>query len=57
MLAMVFVASFFLKPLERPIMTLLARIIESDTPVFTLLLGGGAGIVKVIHGLAMLIIG
>jgi hypothetical protein len=39
----IFMASFLLVPFRRPIMTLWARVIESDKPVFTLLLGGIAG--------------
>jgi hypothetical protein len=45
----VFIASFFLRPLQRPIMTLWARIIESEKPVFTLLFGGIAAIAKAIQ--------
>jgi hypothetical protein len=47
-LTIVFVASFLLRPLQRPIMTLWARIIESDKPVFTLVFGGGAALAKAI---------
>ena len=53
----VFVASFFLKTIQLPIMTLWARIIESNKPVFTLLFGGGATIVKIIHEVAVLVHG
>ncbi len=38
----IFIGSFFLRPLQRPIMTLWARIIESEKPIFTLLFGGAA---------------
>jgi hypothetical protein len=48
----IFVGFFLLKPLQGPIMTLWLRIIESDKPVFTLVLGGGAAIIKAIHGIA-----
>ena len=49
LLAVIFTGSFFLKPLKLPIMTLWARIIESDKPIFTLVLGGGASLVEAIH--------
>jgi hypothetical protein len=48
----VFITSFFLKPLQNPIMTLFARIIESDKPVFTLLFGGTGAVVKAIQEVA-----
>jgi hypothetical protein len=45
----IFVGSFFLQTAQRPIMTLWARIIESDKPVFTLLFGGTAALAKAIQ--------
>jgi hypothetical protein len=51
-ISVIFVASFFLRPLQRPIMTLWARIIESDKPVFTVVFGGGATLIKAIHEIA-----
>jgi hypothetical protein len=45
----IFISSFLLKPLHHPIMTLWARIIESDKPVFTLLFGGTAALAGAIH--------
>jgi hypothetical protein len=54
-LALIFVGSFLLKPLRYPIMTLWARVIESDRPVFALLFGGSAAIVKVVHEVVVLL--
>jgi hypothetical protein len=45
----VFISSFLLKPLQHLIMTLWARIIESDKPVFTLVFGGTAALAKAIQ--------
>jgi hypothetical protein len=45
----IFILSFFLKPVQVPIMTLWARVIESDKPVFTLLFGGTAALAKAIQ--------
>jgi hypothetical protein len=45
----IFMASLLLKPAQRPIMTLWARVIESDKPVFTLLFGGTAALAKAIQ--------
>ncbi len=41
-LTVLFVGSFFLQTVQRPIMELWARVIESDKPVFTLLFSGVA---------------
>jgi hypothetical protein len=48
-ITLIFVGSFLLQTLQRPIMTLWARIIESDKPVFTLLFGSAAAIAKVMQ--------
>jgi hypothetical protein len=45
-IAIIFVGSFLLQILQRPIMALWARIIESDKPVFTILFSGAAAITK-----------
>jgi hypothetical protein len=45
----IFILSFFLKPLQNAIMTLWARVIESDKPVFTLVFGGAAALAKAIQ--------
>jgi hypothetical protein len=45
----IFIFSFLLKPVQQPIMTLWARVIESDRPVFTLLFGGAAALAKAIQ--------
>jgi hypothetical protein len=42
----IFITSFFLQTLQGPIMTLWARVIESDKPVFTLVFGGAATLAK-----------
>jgi hypothetical protein len=42
-IAIIFIISFLFQTLQRPIMTIWARIIESDKPVFTLVFGGIAG--------------
>jgi hypothetical protein len=44
--------SFSVSLLQRPIMTLWARIIESDKPVFTLIFGGSAAFAKAISEVA-----
>jgi|SRR6516162_1021265 len=49
-LAAIFIGSFFLQPLKRPIMTIWERIIDSEKP-FTLLFAGGATIGTIIHTL------
>jgi hypothetical protein len=46
----IFIGSFFLQPLKRPIMTIWERIIDSEKP-FTLLFGGGATIVTIFRAL------
>ena len=48
-ITVIFIASFFLPTIQRPIMTLWARVIESDKPVFTLLFGGTAAVAKAIQ--------
>jgi hypothetical protein len=48
-ITLIFVSSFFLQSAQRPIMTLWARVIESDKPVFTMLFGGIAAIARVIQ--------
>ena len=45
----IFVGSFFLRPLQNPIMIVWARVIESDKPVFILLFGGTAALAKAIQ--------
>ena len=45
----IFILSFLLKPLQNAIMTLWARVIESDKPVFTLVFGGAAALAKAIQ--------
>jgi hypothetical protein len=52
-----FILSFLLKPLQIPIMTLWARVIESDKPVFTLLFGGIATIVKAVQEISKVLWG
>ena len=49
LIMMTFIGSFALKPLQNPIMTLWARVIESGKPVFTLLFGGTAALAKAIQ--------
>jgi hypothetical protein len=46
----IFMVSLLVKPLHRPIMTLWARVVESDKPVFTLLFGSAAALGKAIQG-------
>ncbi|WP_284310950.1 hypothetical protein [Labrys miyagiensis] len=46
-LALLFLLSFIFRPLKSPIMTLFARVIESDKPIFTLVCGGVAAIFQV----------
>jgi hypothetical protein len=46
LLTVVFILSYLLQPVQRTILALAARIIESDKPVFTLLFGGIAAISK-----------
>lgn len=48
-IAVIFIASFVLQPFRRPLMSLWARIIESDKPAFTLLFAGAAAVLKAIH--------
>jgi len=43
------IASYCLRPLQRLIMTLWARVIESDKPVLTLLFGGTTALAKAIQ--------
>jgi hypothetical protein len=45
----IFILSYLLQPLQRPIMILWARVIESDKPVFTLVFGGTAALAKAIQ--------
>jgi hypothetical protein len=45
----IFILSFFLKPLQNAIMTLWARVIESDKHVFTLVFGGTAALANAIQ--------
>ena len=48
-LAALFIISYILGPLHRPLSTLWARVLEEDQkPVFTLLFGGLAAIIKII---------
>jgi hypothetical protein len=47
LIAVIFIISFFLQTAQRFIMTLWARIIESDKPVFTLLFTGIAGFAEI----------
>jgi hypothetical protein len=49
LITVIFVSLFFLKSAEHSIMTLWARVIESDKPVFTLLFGGTAAVAKAIQ--------
>lgn len=49
LLATVFIGSYCLRPLQRPIMLVSARIIEHEKPVFTLLFAGIAAMVKAIE--------
>ena len=52
LLALIFACSFLLRPIQRPISTLWARIVESDKPVFTLLFGGAAFLAETIQKIA-----
>jgi hypothetical protein len=52
LIAIIFIISFLLQTLQRPIMTLWARIIESDKPVFTLLFAGIAGFAEISQRIA-----
>jgi hypothetical protein len=47
-ISIIFVGSFFLQPLQRPIMAIWARVVESDRPVFTVLFGGIAGFARAV---------
>lgn len=50
LILILFIVSFVLRPrIQGPIMTLWRRIIESDKPIFTLVLGGLAALVKAIQ--------
>jgi hypothetical protein len=49
LLTATFLTSFFLQPLQHPIMVLWARVVESDKPVFTLLFAGAASVAKIIQ--------
>jgi hypothetical protein len=51
----IFIVSFLLKPLKNPIMTLWARVIESDKPVFTLLFGRTAALAKAIQEISKIL--
>jgi hypothetical protein len=48
-IALSFVISYLLKPLQTPLLALIARIIESDKPIFTLLFTGIAALAKAIE--------
>jgi hypothetical protein len=48
-IAALFVGSYLLKPLHQMLSTLWARLVESDKPIFTLLIGGGAAAAKAIE--------
>jgi hypothetical protein len=47
-----FMVSYLLKPLQTPLLTLMARIVESDKPIFTLLFTGIAALAKGIEAIA-----
>jgi hypothetical protein len=55
LIAAIFLGSYLLQTLQRPIMELWARIVESDTPVFTLLFGGLGGLAKAIQEIAKIV--
>jgi hypothetical protein len=48
-LAVLFVCSYLLKPTQRIMLSLWARIVESEKPIFTLLFAGGAAAAKAIE--------
>ena len=48
LLAVIFIVSYMLRPLQSVILALWARIIESEKPVFTLVFGGIAGLAKLV---------
>ena len=48
LLAVIFIVSYMLRPLQSGIFALWARIIESEKPVFTLVFGGIAGLAKLV---------
>jgi hypothetical protein len=48
LLAVIFIVSYMLRPLQSGILALWARIIESEKPVFTLVFGGIAGLAKLV---------
>jgi hypothetical protein len=52
LLALIFLGSFLLQPIQRPLLTLWARIVESDKPVFTLMFGGAAAFAQAIQQIA-----
>ena len=56
LIAIIFIISFLFQALQRPIMTLWARIIESDKPVFTLLFVGIAGFAETGQRIAKVVI-
>jgi hypothetical protein len=51
----IFLGSLVLQPVQRSTITLWARIVESDKPVFTLLFGGAAAFAKIIQETAKLL--
>jgi len=53
-ITVVFLLSFVLQSIKRPILELWAKIIESDKPVFTLLFGGAAALVQLIQKIVSL---
>jgi hypothetical protein len=52
LLALIFACSFPLRPIQNPISTIWARIVESDQPVFTLIFGGVAALIETIQKIA-----
>jgi hypothetical protein len=55
LITVIFVFLFFLKSAEHSIMTLWARVIESDKLVFTLLFGGTAALAKAIQEISKIL--
>ena len=53
-LALIFLLSFLLRPIRVPVLIVLARIVESDKPVFTILFGGVAAAAKSIQEITKL---
>jgi hypothetical protein len=52
LLTLTFLGSFLLRPLQQPISTFWARVVESDKPVFTLVIGGGAAFAEALVHIA-----